>query len=130
VGCTEAWLGTEPDNLAARRLYESAGSAAEPFVLYSFSLQAERDETTGAEAEYSDLTTSKVKKTGQRGSGEWQTATGLVLPEHLRWPAGSSRAEIIAHLRRLLAEDALPPDAAALVRSAFNIDGPGPSRDA
>ena len=38
LGCTEAWLGTEPDNVAARALYESAGSEAEPFVLYSFSL--------------------------------------------------------------------------------------------
>jgi ribosomal protein S18 acetylase RimI-like enzyme len=36
--CTEAWLGTEEDNLAARRLYESAGSVSEPFVLYSFPL--------------------------------------------------------------------------------------------
>ena len=38
LGCTEAWLGTEEDNVAARGLYESAGSAPEPFVLYSFPL--------------------------------------------------------------------------------------------
>ena len=38
LGCTEAWLGTEEDNLPARRLYEGAGSAAERFVLYSFPL--------------------------------------------------------------------------------------------
>lgn len=38
LGCTEAWLGTEHDNDAARRLYEAAGSAAEPFVLYAFPL--------------------------------------------------------------------------------------------
>ncbi|HEU6450703.1 MAG TPA: GNAT family N-acetyltransferase [Gemmatimonadaceae bacterium] len=38
LGCTEAWLGTEEDNVAARRLYESAGGKAEPFVLYSFPL--------------------------------------------------------------------------------------------
>lgn len=37
-GCTEAWLGTEHDNAAARGLYEDAGSVAEPFVLYSFDL--------------------------------------------------------------------------------------------
>ena len=37
-GCTEAWLGTEHDNVAARGLYEDAGSVAEPFVLYSFDL--------------------------------------------------------------------------------------------
>jgi aminoglycoside 6'-N-acetyltransferase I len=39
LGCTEAWLGTEKDNVAARRLYESAGGKAEPFVLYSFALE-------------------------------------------------------------------------------------------
>jgi aminoglycoside 6'-N-acetyltransferase I len=38
LGCTEAWLGTEEDNVAARRLYESAGGRAEPFILYSFPL--------------------------------------------------------------------------------------------
>jgi aminoglycoside 6'-N-acetyltransferase I len=43
LGCTEAWLGTEEDNAAARRLYESAGSAAEPFVLYSFRLTSDHD---------------------------------------------------------------------------------------
>lgn len=37
-GCTEAWLGTEPDNLAARGLYEDGGGKAEPFILYSFDL--------------------------------------------------------------------------------------------
>jgi len=39
LGCTEAWLGTEDDNVAARGLYEDAGSVAEPFVLYSFDFQ-------------------------------------------------------------------------------------------
>ena len=38
LGCTEAWLGTEEDNVAARRLYESAGSEPERFMLYSFPL--------------------------------------------------------------------------------------------
>ena len=38
LGCTEAWLGTEEDNVPARRLYESAGGAADPFVLYAFPL--------------------------------------------------------------------------------------------
>jgi aminoglycoside 6'-N-acetyltransferase I len=38
LGCKEAWLGTEEENLAARRLYESAGAAPERFLLYSFSL--------------------------------------------------------------------------------------------
>lgn len=33
-GCEECWLGTEHDNLAARKLYESNGARAEDFVLY------------------------------------------------------------------------------------------------
>lgn len=36
--CTEAWVGTEGDNIPARALYESGGSAPEDFVLYSFNL--------------------------------------------------------------------------------------------
>ena len=39
LGCTEAWLGTEHDNVAARALYGASRSEAEPFVLYSFRLQ-------------------------------------------------------------------------------------------
>jgi aminoglycoside 6'-N-acetyltransferase I len=42
LGCTEAWLGTEEDNLPARRLYESVESSAEPFMLYSFRLDGRR----------------------------------------------------------------------------------------
>lgn len=38
LGCTEAWLGTEETNTAARRLYEKAGAAPEPFLLYAFPL--------------------------------------------------------------------------------------------
>ena len=38
LGCTEAWLGTEEDNVPARALYESAGSTPEKFMLYSFQL--------------------------------------------------------------------------------------------
>jgi ribosomal protein S18 acetylase RimI-like enzyme len=38
LGCTEAWLGTEETNTAARALYESTGAAPEPFVLYSWPL--------------------------------------------------------------------------------------------
>lgn len=38
-GCEEAWLGTEPDNLAANRLYEGLdGEPAERFNLYVFDL--------------------------------------------------------------------------------------------
>jgi aminoglycoside 6'-N-acetyltransferase I len=43
LGCEEAWLGTEEQNLPARRLYESAGGEAEPFVLYSFDLTGDAD---------------------------------------------------------------------------------------
>ena len=38
LGCTEAWLGTEETNVAARRLYASAGATPEPFMLYEFPL--------------------------------------------------------------------------------------------
>jgi ribosomal protein S18 acetylase RimI-like enzyme len=48
LGCTEAWLGTEEDNLAARRLYEGAGGSAEPFVLYSFPLAPDPAPDAGA----------------------------------------------------------------------------------
>jgi aminoglycoside 6'-N-acetyltransferase I len=41
LGCTEAWLGTEEDNVAARGLYEQAGAAPEAFVLYAFPLADE-----------------------------------------------------------------------------------------
>lgn len=39
LGCTEAWLGTEETNVAARRLYDGAAGAHEPFMLYSFPLE-------------------------------------------------------------------------------------------
>lgn len=38
IGCVEGWLGTEPDNAAARALYVAAGGSAETFILYSFAL--------------------------------------------------------------------------------------------
>ena len=38
LGCTEAWLGTEPDNVAARRLYAAAGGAEEPMVYVTFKI--------------------------------------------------------------------------------------------
>lgn len=40
-GCEEAWVGTEPDNSAARALYESRGEPhglAEEFVMYAYEL--------------------------------------------------------------------------------------------
>jgi|GEM_PF-171412 len=44
-GCTEAWLGTEESNVAANRLYQSAGIAPEPFLLYAFPLGLENSPT-------------------------------------------------------------------------------------
>jgi aminoglycoside 6'-N-acetyltransferase I len=39
IGCVEAWVGTEPDNLPARALYESARQVeGERFVMYLFDL--------------------------------------------------------------------------------------------
>lgn len=40
-GCGEAWVGTEPDNAAARALYERRGEPhgpAEEFVMYAYGL--------------------------------------------------------------------------------------------
>jgi ribosomal protein S18 acetylase RimI-like enzyme len=40
LGCTEAWVATEPDNKAARSLYEKAGGQQDStlFVMYTFPL--------------------------------------------------------------------------------------------
>ena len=38
LGCGEAWVGTENDNAAARRLYESRGAEPEQFVMYVYEL--------------------------------------------------------------------------------------------
>jgi ribosomal protein S18 acetylase RimI-like enzyme len=38
LGCTEAWLGTEPDNLPAKGLYERRSLPAESIVMYVFKL--------------------------------------------------------------------------------------------
>ena len=42
IGCEEAWVGTEPDNLPARGLYEcrraGGDKEAEPFVMYVYRL--------------------------------------------------------------------------------------------
>ncbi len=35
-GCGEAWVGTEPGNLPANRLYESLGGSGEPCVLFTY----------------------------------------------------------------------------------------------
>lgn len=34
LGCQEAWVGTEPDNVAAKQLYQSRSAPAEPFSMY------------------------------------------------------------------------------------------------
>ena len=38
LGCEEAWVGTEPDNLPARALYEFGDAEAEAFVMYVYEL--------------------------------------------------------------------------------------------
>lgn len=42
LGCTEAWVATEPENTAARALYEKAGGHEDPtpFVMYTFPLES------------------------------------------------------------------------------------------
>lgn len=39
LGCEEAWVGTEPDNAAARRLYLAVGGEEEAVVMYTFRLK-------------------------------------------------------------------------------------------
>jgi aminoglycoside 6'-N-acetyltransferase I len=34
LGCQEAWVGTEPDNVAAISLYEARSAPAETFAMY------------------------------------------------------------------------------------------------
>jgi aminoglycoside 6'-N-acetyltransferase I len=36
LGCEEAWVGTEPDNEAARALYAKRGAEAEAFVMFAY----------------------------------------------------------------------------------------------
>jgi aminoglycoside 6'-N-acetyltransferase I len=38
LGCEEAWVGTEPDNEAARALYAKRGAEAETFVMFAYEL--------------------------------------------------------------------------------------------
>jgi aminoglycoside 6'-N-acetyltransferase I len=39
LGCSEAWLGTEEHNAAARHLYASVGGREQPMVYVTFDLQ-------------------------------------------------------------------------------------------
>jgi aminoglycoside 6'-N-acetyltransferase I len=39
LGCAQAWLGTEPENAAARRLYLATGGEEEPMVMFTFRLK-------------------------------------------------------------------------------------------
>ena len=45
LGCTEAWVLTDRDNTAARRLYESAGARTPPddSIMYTFEIAKEDD---------------------------------------------------------------------------------------
>lgn len=45
LGCTEAWVATEPSNIAAKRTYASVGGveADEPFVMFNFNLNDEHN---------------------------------------------------------------------------------------
>ena len=38
LGCAEAWVATEPDNLPAQALYAERSQPAEPFVMYVIKL--------------------------------------------------------------------------------------------
>lgn len=41
LGCVQAWVCTDHDNVAANRLYASVGGVPEEFVLYAFRLGSE-----------------------------------------------------------------------------------------
>ena len=41
LGCEEAWLGTEPDNVAARALYERRAGPGELFLMFEFDILGE-----------------------------------------------------------------------------------------
>lgn len=43
LGCEEAWLGTELDNVAANRLYRAFGGQASPMHSYEFDLRKRSD---------------------------------------------------------------------------------------
>lgn len=45
LGCTEAWLGTEPENTAARRLYASVGGEEQTMIYFTFELERGKDTT-------------------------------------------------------------------------------------
>jgi GNAT superfamily N-acetyltransferase len=49
LGCTEAWVATEPGNAAAHRTYSAAGGQAveEKFVMFNFDLAAPLYEASG-----------------------------------------------------------------------------------
>ena len=49
LGCHEAWLGTEHDNLAARGLYRALGGIEEEFVMVSFDLHNALETTSSAD---------------------------------------------------------------------------------
>ena len=36
LGCAEAWVGTEPDNIPARRLYEQRGASPVDIIMYEY----------------------------------------------------------------------------------------------
>ena len=38
LGCEEAWVGTETDNIPARRLYETLGAPGDTFVMYEYEI--------------------------------------------------------------------------------------------
>jgi len=38
-GCSEMWLGTEEDNVAAIRTYETTGAKRENFVLFTYQIR-------------------------------------------------------------------------------------------
>lgn len=94
LGCTEAWVATEPKNLAAQRLYSACGAnAADDVLLFTFRLTPGSD-AAGAETEEAPAhlpLSIHVRSATPADAESW------LAMRHALWPDGSEaehRAEI------------------------------------
>lgn len=94
LGCTEAWVATEHENLAAQRLYSACGAgASEDVALFTF-LLAPGSDTAGADAEQGPPHPPLSVHIRSATPADAETWLGM---RHALWPEGSAaehRAEI------------------------------------
>lgn len=106
LGCAEAWVATEPDNLAARRLYSACGAdAGDEAVLFTFRFDA-GPQAAGAdtEAAHGPQPTLRVQ---MRSANPADAETWLRM-RHALWPE-SSEAEHRAEIEGYFAGRATEP---------------------